>query len=287
MKRRAFVVGGAASIFAIATTACAASSATAASASRRFHLYDQLNFKSMPVESRRKLAQLAVVYADQLWPDGTLRESLDMKHIAERFGKGKLNNSAGMICLDVEHWPYRRESEDRINRTVRNYLALIAVFRDMYPDYKIGLFEFFPTSLYPLYDQLGQGRPDPQLLAFWQREQEKLAAIAEQVDVFFPQLYSRWPGQIDIWERCSRYVLDRARLMAGQKPVIPFLWPQYWFAGNEVVLAEDWSRMLNVVHERADSAVLWSIYTDAPRWSQSFGWWRETELFLQRTGHPS
>lgn len=244
-----------------------------------FKLYNALHFKNMPRSVNEVLSDISIVYADQMWPDRGKHYYVDQKFIMQRFGNGRLNNRDKLICLDIEHWPYRQVTDVQLQKSMGLYIEIFRTFKSMYPDYKIGFFEFFPTAFYPLYTQFGTQRPNPMLLKQWREEQRSLQPINELVDVLFPQLYSRWPERLDIWEHCAETVLKEADGIAKGRPIIPFLWPQFWYQGEGLVPGEYWESMLRTVKLHADSAILWSIYRSALPWNPNAAWWRSTVQF--------
>ena len=279
MDRRTFLLGATvASGFPIRSALGADSTGT----SSRFKLYNQLHFRNMPASVTNQLDTLPVVYANQLWAGKTMSEEPDTEYIKKQFGDGKLANADKIICLDVEHWPFRRVDKQTLEKTIARYLKLLRSFKALYPDYRIGFFELAPPPLYPLFDQFGTGPVDEELLHYWERETLTLKPVFDEVGILFPQLYSRWPEAVSHWENCAKNVLIVARELAKDRPVVPFLWPQFWVDKNPIISGAYWQRMLEVVQRYADSAVLWSIYEGAPEWEPGFGWWAETQAFLQQ-----
>ena len=248
---------------------------------KQFKLYDQLNFRDRPSSLQLGLEPITVVYADQLWPDRKKHYDLDIDYIVARYKDRPLLGKSNLLCLDIEHWRLRRVGAKEFDKSVTRYLNVIDVFRDLYPQARIGLFEFSPNSFYPLYDQFANDMVDPSLQETWEMELKALRVISDKLDVLFPQLYSRWPSALESWERCTRVVMSKARQIARGRPVIPFIWPQFWRPAHAIIPEEYWSRILDVVCETADSAVLWSIYRSAPQWRDDFGWWEATHAFLE------
>lgn len=253
---------------------------------KNFIFYDQLNFNNRPTLIEKGLKPISVYYADQLWPNREKGENIDRNYIFTKYSEKEILGSDGLLCLDIEHWPYRRVSSEELDITVGKYVELLNIFRDIYPTARIGFFEFGPTSFYPLLDQFAEGEKDAQLYKQWIEEQEKLSPIYEKVDVLFPQLYSRWPNSVESWENTARLVLEKARLIAKGKPVIPFIWPQFWKDSYEIIPGQYWKGILDTVYQLADSAVIWSIYRGAPNWDEDFEWWEVTEEFINNLNPP-
>ena len=251
--------------------------------SSSFELYNQLHFKNMPNPYRHGLKKITVIYADQMWADRVKRNVLDENFLLKKYKGNTKQGDNSIICLDIEHWPYRRVSAKKFNESLNLYIETLDLFREIFPNSKIGFFEFSPTSYYPLYDQFaGMGVVNKKLLYNWEKEQDRLKPLTDKVDLFFPQLYSRWPNNPDGWESCARIVLEKSREIANGKPVIPFVWPQYWNDSEAIIAGEYWKRILEVLYQFSDSAVFWSIYKTAPEWDGDFEWWLETKRFLRR-----
>ncbi|MBV5330054.1 MAG: hypothetical protein JZU65_20905 [Chlorobium sp.] len=245
-----------------------------------FKLFDQLNFKKHPDFTKLGLKPITVIYADQMWPDKIKRDVLDKDFLSRRFGQKPLLGDGSLLCLDIEHWKLRRVDETTFRKNVELYKESLNVFRKIYPGAKIGLFEFAPLSFYPLYHQVANGNIEQKLYDQWAIERERLRPITDNVDVLFPQLYSRWPTNVEGWERCAKFVMKQAREIAVNRPVIPFIWPQFWVDGEPLVAGDYWKRILHTMCELADSAVIWSIYQTAPVWDPDMDWWQETLSFL-------
>lgn len=276
MNRRNFIEFASQAVLSAAFSNCKISKAHS---SETFRLFNQLHFRNMPLEVKSLLSPISVVYADQLWANGVMEDYLDFEYMTQRFGNGKIANDNRLICLDIENWKYRNVSPQELDNTIERFIALISFFRALYPGYLIGIFEFFPTALYPLYDHLGRGLASSRLLKQWRDEQIQLRRIDAHIDVLFPQLYSRWPNEPAVWIKCARRVMKEATNISGGRKVFPFLWPQFWYKDAPIVPGFYWKRMLETVFAQADGAVIWSIYKTAPEWDPAYAWWYETQLF--------
>lgn len=247
-----------------------------------FVFYNQLHFKKIPNLLDFGLKPISFIYGAQLWKDRVKRDTLDSKYLINNYHKKKLLGNSNILCLDIEHWPIRRVDEKQLNKTIANFSAVIQLFRTIYPDVKIGIFEYGPPSFYPLYDQFANGNVENKLYKAWQQEMERIKPITDQVDILFPQLYSRWPGNIDGWERCAREALKHSRVIAAGRPVIPVLCPQYWLRDktSPIINGYEWDIMLKTTHELADSVVFWSISKTATNWESNAEWWLKTKQFV-------
>lgn len=252
-----------------------------------FELFDQLHFKNKPNMRLRGFSPIKVVYADQMWPDRVKGDELDVEFLKKKYGTISNRLYSGYLCIDIEHWPYRRVNKSRFNKTIDLYLRTLSLFRSFFPKAKIGFFEFAPTSFYPLYDQFAEGiEVNQKLFDAWNEEQLLLYRFTSELDILFPQLYSRWPKNPTWWTRCANQVLAKSRTIAAGRPVIPFIWPQFWNDQKNLIPEAYWAEILRHLNSSADSAVVWSIYRGAPEWNETSGWWHATHKFLGQGNSP-
>ncbi|MFH9355305.1 hypothetical protein [Kitasatospora sp. NPDC017646] len=83
--------------------------------------------------------------------------------------------------------------------------------------------------------------------------------LAQNEDVFFPDLYTFSPDR-GSWQKRLDRDLAEAKQIAPDKPVYPFLWPQYpehTPNANQYLPADLWAYELTACAKTANSVVLW------------------------------
>ncbi|MEE1784578.1 hypothetical protein PUR71_16955 [Streptomyces sp. SP17BM10] len=83
--------------------------------------------------------------------------------------------------------------------------------------------------------------------------------LADHEDAFFPDLYTFSPDS-DSWQRRLDRDLSEAKQIAPDKPVYPFLWPEYpehTQNADQYLPADLWAYELTTCAKTADGIVLW------------------------------
>jgi hypothetical protein len=182
-----------------------------------------------------------------------------------------------LIVFDNETWHFdiRFYSRAVVDKTIADMKQLIGWVRDERPQLKVGIYGYMSQSddNSSFVWQLGSENAAAgdvwyqynmqnfaERFATWQATSDYLKPLAESVDYMFPVLYTG-TTDMDMWERTAKSTIEDSRRYG--KPVIPFLMPYYHEgAGTNLIGTElptvDWQRELDVVHQYADGAVIWT-----------------------------
>ncbi len=216
------------------------------------------------------LNRLYMIYAGNVWRKGQSRDE-PIEHQVRATVREVPPGS--LVCVDIEHWPVKGpETVD----SIRKLIAVMVWIRDERPDLKLGYYGVLPTRDY--WRALkGREHSDYQK---WAQENKRLEELARHVDVIFPSLYTFYPDRHG-WEKYARANLEQARIY--NKPVYPFLWPQYHNSGQHLkgqyLDTDDWANELRLCYELADGIVIWGGWKKT--WNDQAPWWVATQAFLE------
>lgn len=110
--------------------------------------------------------------------------------------------------------------------------------------------------------------------------------LVEVVDILFPSLYTFYYDQSG-WKLYATANVNEAKRIAGGKPVIPYLWPQFHDSNSALkgthLLGSYWRLELEHLKSLAcPAAVLWGGWQT--NWNESACWWAETKDFVNKGG---
>ena len=231
-------------------------------------------YRDVPNLSRCAIgSSLKVVYGKTIDPSGSAYSKLGQRHITNisKYVHNQMRTRS--IVLDIEHWSKTDPGA---------YLDAIRKIRRALPGYEVGFYGVWPPRSYFAF----QSSTRREQRSRWQRELEALRPVGEAVDVVYPSLYTFY-DDFDGWARYAKGLIEAAR--QAEKPVVPFLWPQFHPGGRKELAyrfmsAEMWGRELRFVAERADGIVIWGGWDftrNAPaKWDPKAPWWLETKRFL-------
>ncbi len=186
------------------------------------------------------------------------------------------DNGVEWLVLDIE----------RYAQSQAGYLAwALRHYRSALPGKRMGFYGFFPPTAY--WDVILERAP----AGFSDNEdKEKYFALAEEVDAFFPSLYTHYNRPSE-WEAYSRKVVSRSRELT--RIVMPFVWPQYHPGSDKAIglsfmESKVWRNQLDLMHEIADGVVIWGGWRDRDgerlNWDAEAPWWKETLAFMREMG---
>jgi hypothetical protein len=244
-----------------------------------FSVFSATSFTSQPDLTPYGLKRITVVHPD-LTADVNNETSL-----AERSRLSTLaqlaNESTGLLVIDIEEWPLVG-NPSTVAETVKKYRTALQLFKTPAPTLKVGLYSVLPIRDY--WNSL-QEKNSRNYIA-WQKENDRLASIAQLADVLFPSIYTFYEDRIG-WQKYAIAQIQEARRYAGGKPVYVFLWPQYHVSNKDlanVFLPGDYWRMeLETARQYADGVVIWCC-SNRQTWNEKAPWWLETLGFLREVG---
>ena len=253
-------------------------SASAGSTNSQFVIFDATQYQGKPDLSVYGIKPLPIVYGHFLWQDHKVKASLPKPYFVKKV-VGHKRYQSNYLCLDVEHWPI--DDEETISESIRKYLSLLHTVRDIRPDAKIGYYGIPPKRDY--FAAIGQQTSER--YRAWQNINMQLTKLGAEVDIVFPSLYTFYNRPLE-WRRYAIGNIEAARTY--NKPVLPFLWPQYHessrLRGLNYIAAEFWSLQLDTVAIHADGLVIWGGWdfkqNRPAEWDENAPWWQVTKRFL-------
>ena len=186
--------------------------------------------------------------------------------------------AGSFVQLDIEGWNSTNDDDQPWIR--EQYRSTLARMKELLPDYRLGYYRIVPVWAH--WDM----HKNERLRVGWQEENRQRQAIADLSDVLYPALYT-YHSDPEKWLATARLVLNKARRMAGDKPVIPFIWPHFHPSsdiggkGKLQIPREYWRIQLEFVRQHADGFILWNDGRTRI-WSDAFPWWQATLAFLKQ-----
>ena len=122
----------------------------------------------------------------------------------------------------------------------------------------------------------------------WMAQNEQMRRLAAEVDVVFPSLYTISENRAD-WITFAQANIAEARKY--NKPVIPFIWPQYHDTmlglGTTYLPVKYWELQLNAIYPLSDGIAIWGSVKNGggwDAWDGSRDWWGFTKDFASKYG---
>lgn len=249
-----------------------------------FVVFDGTRFREKPDMSRFGFEPIEVVYAMRMWKKKWNRvekslSNLPSRELVSRWARLSKRRGAEYVVIDIEHWPNHGKAEV-VQQSISNYQQVLKWFKESNPSLKYGLW-----STVPIKKRYMKEPPIPKYYNRWKENNDKLTPLADEVDAFFPQLYT-YSKDRQQWVTNARYMIQEARRYNGDKPVYVFLWPQYYGIDHknlkDVYIEEDfWQLQLKVARKYADGIVIWFPYK--ARWENASQkpWWELTKEFIR------
>ena len=115
----------------------------------------------------------------------------------------------------------------------------------------------------------------------WTGRNEIMKPLADKVEILFPSLYALYPD-MDQWVRFAQQNVEQARMLAGGKPVIGYLWIT-WHNNSGLtgyIGYDEWTIMLETLYPICDGIAIWAKSTDD--FDPNAGYWKATEDFMKK-----
>ncbi|HEX3358683.1 MAG TPA: carbohydrate-binding protein [Tepidisphaeraceae bacterium] len=286
-------------LFAVALLGLISQPANAATGEKSFKLYSTL-FPNNPDLSKYGIPSLTMVS-----PIGYVDGKPDLE-LARKFAR----QAAGILINDRLNTPIR-DAKGRLQlvhptqglvvdqegemdlQTPKGRQDMLAVVRAIrqewasYPDHpefkdlKLGVFGPAPPGA-PLESTLD----DPGVLDKWDAQTDACAPLIDALDFVAPVLYSDTIDQSQFGARMSLQIRNARRL---NKPVYPFIWPEYFeFAAHiprhELIGGDQWQAILDECRNEADGAILWG---GEHKFDPALPWARITQNYLATQPLPA
>jgi hypothetical protein len=276
---------------AAASYAAASPEAKAAESKREtFDLYDSLLFIGKPELSRYGLMRTRTVYENELWPPK--RSVIPNEAVVRSKARAMLAEgvtAAVPVILDVEQYSvdvrldisHINPDTATVDANILKLEQIIGWFKNEAPMLKVGFFDVAaPLVGLPV---SGQQPANDTELAIWKTANSHLIPFVTHVDALYPSLYTVDTDPAK-WIASARRNISEAKRIAPDKPVRPFIWPQYHdvmrgpLAGTYIDY-DYWMLQLRTVRDAgASGIVFWGGYQTP--WDETQGWWHATLDFI-------
>lgn len=189
------------------------------------------------------------------------------------------------LSMDIECYAKKDKPEDPAPTTPTEigYLrTFVGCFRKGNPGQKLGVY-MTPVERYGGCATVGPGPVRDQRIADWTARNAIMQPLADDVDYIFPSVYGLY--LMPTWVTFAQQNIAQARLLAGHKPVVGYLWP-IWHRNSgregQPINYDDWMTMLETCFPICDGIAIWMASTD--RFDPAAEYWKATEDFMKRHG---
>ncbi len=253
---------------------------------KTFRIFEIFGYRNKPDLLTRCVEPVKIWYGKTFWPEGTPRKKDMDLDLPERslVENAALNSGryGPITVLDIEHWPI--EDETLAQAAVDNYITVLDWFRKAAPkEQAVGYYSMLPIRDY----WRALKGPESSKYRSWQEQNDRLAPLAEAVDIVFPSIYTFYDDR-DGWLVYAKAQIDESRRLAPDKPVYAFLWPEYHpsnkWRGGDPIDPDYWRIQLDFLREHADGVIIWTIDdTKAIDFAEIPPWWDETVRFIEES----
>ena len=245
-----------------------------------FVVFDGTGYREGPDLTQFGLEPIHLIYPSRLWQEPTEElegtTSLPLYTLVRKQAEVARQENDEIAVIDIEHWPVKGEPAT-VSRSVALYLNVLKSFQESTPDVKYGYYRIPPVPDY------WNAIQDPSSSRYqeWEERNRRLDELADQVDVFFPSLYTFYQDR-ERWVRYAIANIEQTRKYNGDKPVYVFLWPQYHTynedIGGQFIDPEFWKIQLQTARKYADGIVIWT--PSSLEWDDDAEWWKVTKAFM-------
>jgi len=190
------------------------------------------------------------------------------------------------VIIDVEHWVLnaRLEDQELVTDNLEKYVTIMNWAKECRPELKFGLYATVPIiDHHYVFEDESSAK-----FQYWKSQNLALKNLVDAVDALFPSLYAVYE-ETEKWDHLARKYISMARSLAGDKPVYPYIWPQYHPGSKkkgQFVSGEFWLHQLEEVYELADGAVVWGGWNFGSKsgpmdWDENEAWWEQTKDFVR------
>lgn len=102
--------------------------------------YDSLIYVGRP---HMNLEPIRIVYVHEMWPVGHDRIE---PHIPTL--EALAPTLSGVVCLDIEHWPWYKATEEVKQETIRKLILVVNTIKAINPDVELGYYSLMPQRNY-------------------------------------------------------------------------------------------------------------------------------------------
>jgi hypothetical protein len=252
------------------TSVCMAADGSISTARQPFLVFDGLLYQGKP-----NLGALGMTPIRGINPPGGVSKASDAADDAQvRATLQTLQGYSGAVYLDYEMWPTFQASPAAVSESIAKLGRVLQIAHEAVPTAKFGFYDVIPC-----WDYWGLVKNDAAKIKQWQDCNDRIAALAQHVDIVMPSLYTFY-NDPQGWDVYAAALLQAARRY--HKPVYAFLWPEFHvsnrFLKGKNLPGNFWRHELEFCRTRADGVVIWGGWQE--QWDDNADWWVQTKGFL-------
>ena len=248
---------------------------------RPFVVFDGTLYKNKPSLEPYHVRPITLLYESRLFVANQPADAIPSEAIVRSLAY-ELRNLSEPAVLDIERWPLKGDIH-AVQSTVAKFLSVLSWAKGEAPNVRFGLYGTVPVPDY------WRAIRDPASEEFrsWQQDNDRLEAVSDRVDAFFPSIYTFYPDRQG-WVTYAIAQIAEARRKANGKPVYAFLMPLYHesnrLLGLQPLDPDYWELQLNTAAQHADGLVIWGGWgAHGPEsWNEEAPWWQVTKRFMKR-----
>ena len=268
------------------------------SAAKTFTIYDRMDYVGKPNLTKDKLSKVFLIYESELVkPDPTGKRKhgvLNLERIRELARQSK-QDGYRTISTDIESWFGDKDGQlltpEQLNA---DFKQMFAIFKEEnsnaficnygLPTENLSAIRFYrPTISYDA------------IVAKWREFNKRRKLATANCDYTNPVFYIADPD-LEKWERDVKVTVGEIRRNFPSKPIIGYLWPQYYSATGspyfkQFIDPKTWRRMLEISDKYMDGVIIWSDKRDENNQIVKWGdprvqtMMRETQEFIKEKGN--
>ena len=285
MNRFASIAASIATFFLLASGAEVYALECEKPAARPFKVFNGLFFEGQPDFGAYGMQPIHIIDR-QIWAPGVARFGPPDQGMVNRYVEGLPDDDAPIV-LDFEDYDLAKGDAQAKHGLIK-LQAILDAFRATGTKREVGFYGYVP-----LVDYWRTVTPvDSEKYREWQKQNDRAAPLAKDVDALFPSIYTYYPDEPQWVTNATAQICEARRL--SSKPVYVFLWPHYHNEGNlrppRPIPGPYWKRQLETAYRLADGVIIWGGWNEAAgtkaKWNPDEQWWRETVQFLKRIDAP-
>lgn len=238
-------------------------------AAKDFIIYDRMDYVGKPDLTKDKLSKVFLIYeSDLVMPDPQGKRShgvLNLPRIHELAKQAK-NEGYKTISTDIESW-FSNKDGQLLTPEVLNadFQQMFVIFKQENPQSMICNYGL-PTENLSIIRYFRANADYPAVTAKWTEFNKRRKLATANCDYYNPVLYIAEPD-IPSWERDVQTTVNEIRRNFPNKPIIGYLWPQYYSAKNspyykQFIDPKIWRQMLDISAKYMDGVIIWSDKRD-------------------------
>jgi len=244
-----------------------------------FIIYDATLYKNKPDLSAYKVKQLPIIYENTFFGKNKSKHIIPNDFSIRKAVKLIEGSGSNLVVLDIERWELKGR-RGLVADSVAKYKKVIEKTRQMGAKSSIGYYGLPPVRDY--WRAISNKESDE--YRDWQKENDAIKPLANDVDVFYPSLYAFYSDQQG-WKKYAIAQISEARRLGKDKPVIVFLWPQYHNSNKilrgQYLSTKFWRLQLDTAKQYADGVIIWGGWKQ--EWDKDAPWWLSTLKFIKES----